>query len=328
MMRSSWTRRLAAALSSLLLLLASCESNEAAPPSGLTPVRVGIFSSGSTLPVHAAVVKKIFERNGLAVELTEGQDLPVFMAALAKGQYDIAMSGPTLMLIGAEKKLNLEIVSSMQHSTREQPNAVWIARDPAITSLMQLKGKTIGVPSLTGTIVDAVVYLLSRAGMARNQVKFVQTPFPTMGDQLVAGNVDAVVASIPFSGNITARGFTPRADVIVEAVMAASDGLIQSAMTSVWASTRSFADAHSDTVRAWRTSLEQAIAYLDADEPRARAMMQDWLKIPPAVLERSALPDWSVAVTPEALAPYVTISRAAGSITAEPDVNSLVWHPR
>ena len=101
-------------------------------------------------------------------------------------------------------------------------------------------------------------------------MKFVQTPFATMGDQLDAGNVDAVVASIPFSGTIAARGYTLREDVIVEAVDAASNGAVQTAMTTVWASTRAFADAHPDTIRAWRSALGEAIAYLDADEARAR----------------------------------------------------------
>jgi len=328
-MGCNWIRRVAGLFGSIVLLLSGCGTNgEQAPPLGLTRVRVAMFSAGSTLPVHAAVVEHIFERNGLAVELTEGQDLPVFMAALTKDQYDIALSGPTLILIGAEKKLDIQIVSSLQRSTRAEPNAVWIARDPAVTSLAQLKGKTIGVPSLTGTIVDAVVYLLGRTGVQRDEVKFVQTPFATMGDHLDAGNVDAVVASIPFSGTITARGFTPREDVIVEAVRAASDGSVQSAMTTIWASPRAFAEANPDTVRAWRKSLEEAIAYLDADEVRARAMMHDWLKVPAAVLDRSALPDWAVEVTPQDLAPYVVITKTAGSISTDPDVNSLVWQPR
>ena len=157
------------------------------------------FPPGATLPVHAAITKRLFERNGLRIELTEGQDLPVFMAALAKGQYDIAQGVPTLVLIGAEKGLDLQIVSSIQRSSRERPNAVWITKDPSIDSVAQLEGKTIGVPSLTGILTDSMVYLLQRSGVERNEVKFVATPFPTMGDQLEAGRVDAVVATIPFS---------------------------------------------------------------------------------------------------------------------------------
>ena len=57
-------------------------------------------------------------------------DLPVFMAALAKGQYDIVMSVPTLVLIGAEKGVDLQIISSLQRSSAQRPNAVWITKDP------------------------------------------------------------------------------------------------------------------------------------------------------------------------------------------------------
>ena len=73
----------------------------------------------------------------------------MFMAALAKDQYDIALSGPTLVLIGAERKLELEIVSSMQRSTRAGPMP---SGSPGTrrSRLSQLKGKAIGVPSLTG----------------------------------------------------------------------------------------------------------------------------------------------------------------------------------
>jgi hypothetical protein len=37
------------------------------------------------------------------------------------------------------------------------------------------------------------------------------------------------------------------------------------------------------------------------------------------------LPDWNVEITAKGLAPYTSISKAVGSIDADPDVNSLVW---
>ena len=312
-----------------MMLVSGCTADDAATTQpGQRLVRVAMFSAGSTLPVHVAMQQKMFERHGLTVELTEGQDLPVFMAALAKGQYDIAMTGPSLMLIAAEKRLDLQIVASMQRSSRAEPNAVWISRDPSIDSVTQLRGKTIGVPALTGIIVDTMTYLLGRNGVARDEVMFLPTPFPTMGDQLQAGNVDAVVASIPFGAAIGARGFRVHDDVIVEAVRDASGGTVQSAMTSVWASSRTFAAEHPEAIRAWRSSLEEAIAYLRSDESRARADMRDWLKFPPQVLERAPLPDWVVDIAPDDLAPYVTISNTVGATSTDPDLDALVWRPR
>ena len=284
-----------------------------------------MFPAGATLPVHAALTEGIFERNGLRIELTEGQDLPVFMAALAKGQYDIAQGVPTLVLIGAEKGLDLQVVSSVQRSSRERPNAVWITKDGSIDEIAQLQGKTIGVPSLTGIITDAMVYLLKRSGIERNEAKFVATPFPTMGDQLEAGRVDAVVATIPFSAAIEARGFRLHDDVIVEAVRDASNGAVETAMTSVWDTSRTYAVEHPETIVAWRESLTEAIDFLNDNESEARMMMQEWLKIPAEVAQGAPLPDWSVEITPQELAPYITISKAVGSIKTDPDVNSLVW---
>ncbi len=323
--RRSLTHRLMKVLVCVALAAAGCSDATAPTDPDLTTLRVAMFPAGNTLPVHTALTRGIFERNGLHVELTEGTDLSLFMAALAKGQYDIAMTVPTLVLIGAEKHLDIQIVAGLQRQTHERPNAVWITKDPSITSLAQLAGKTIAVPSLTGIIADALNYLLQRNGIDRDDVKLVQTPFPTMGDQLQAGRVDAAVATIPFNSAIAARGFRLHDDVIVQAVSDASGGTVDSAITSVWSAQRTFTAAHSATVAAWRKSLSEAIDYLDANESEARAEMQSWLKMPAAVLERAALPDWTVEMTPQDLAPYVTISKDVGSTLTNPDVNSLVW---
>jgi len=317
---------LANVLACLALVAAGCGSEPASQTDqGLTSVRVAMFPAGSTLPAHAALAKGMFERNGLQVELTEGTDLPVFMAAVAKGQYDIVMSVPTLVMIGVEKGVDLHVISSLQRSSAQRPNAVWITKDPAIESLAQLKGKTIAVPSLTGIIIDATEYLLNRNGVSRDDVKFVQTPFPTMGDQLAAGRVDAAVASIPFNDAIAARGFRLHGDVVVDAVREASSGAVDTAMTSVWVASRTFGREHAETVSAWRKSLSDAIEFLDGNPAEARHMMQDWLKIPGKVIDGAPLPDWDVAITPQELAPYIAISKAVGSTHSDPDVNTLVW---
>ncbi|WP_163723957.1 ABC transporter substrate-binding protein [Mycolicibacterium psychrotolerans] len=313
---------------SMLITTAGCANDgHIADSNGsqLSPLRVALFPAGNTLPVEAAVTRGIFERHGLNVTVTEGQDLPLFMAAQSKGQYDIAMSVPTLVLVGAQRGLGLQIVSSTAQQTAEHPNAVWITKDASIKSLADLRGKTIAVPSLTGIITDSVVYLLQRNRLTRNDVHLVQTPFPVMGDQLQAGRVDAVVATLPFSAAIAARGFQVHDDVIVEAVRDASGGDVDQAITTVWTVSQSFAAEHPHTIAAWRASLREAIDSLRADAEGARALMAEWLKMPAAILDSAPLPDWTVDITARQLKPYVVIARDAGSIDSDPDVNSLVW---
>ncbi len=326
MRRGRWTKRLLTLTACLVLVLAGCGADNAEPAEpGVTPVRVALFPSGSTLPAHVAITKEICERNGLRIELTEGTDLPVFMAALAKGEYDIVMSVPTLALVGAEKHLDIQIVAGLQRQSRERPNAVWLTKDASIDTLAQLKGKTVAVPSLTGIITDALVYLLERDGVKRNEVKLVQTPFPTMGDQLQSGHVDAAIATIPFYSAIESRGFHVHDDVIVEAVNDASGGNVHTAITSVWTTSGKFAREHPETLAAWRKSMTEAIDFLNADPSQARALTESWLHIPADVIARSPLPDWAVEISLDELAPYLAISKAVGSTHTAPDLNSLVW---
>ena len=106
---------------------------------------------------------------------------------------------------------------------------------------------------------------------------------------------------------------------------AASADTVYTAITSVWSTSGKFAREHPEAIAAWRKSLTEAIEFLDANEAEARALMESWLKIPANVVARSPLPDWNVAITPQELAPYITISKAVGSTRTDPDLNSLVW---
>lgn len=324
--------RWAAALLPIALataLAAGCGAAEQPGPAPGSPtptvVKVGLPPLGSTLPVHVADVKGIFERNGLRIERVEAADATLMVPGLAEGQYDIAFSVPTIVLVAAGRGFDIQVVSRMQRSTAAEPNAVWVTRDASITSIEQLAGRTIGVPALTGLLTDAVVYLLHQRGVDRNDVRFVQVPFPAMGDQLRAGRVDAVVAGIPFSSGLAAQGFRIHEDVVVAAVSDASGGAVDNGMTALFAATSAYAREHPDVIRAWRASLNEAIDYLEANDAEARMLLQTWLKMPPEVARKAPLPRWEVEITAEDLQPYVTISTVAGSIDTEPDVDALVW---
>jgi NitT/TauT family transport system substrate-binding protein len=190
-------RWLGAAVASVLfalVLVAGCVSDQSSATLGTAEIRIAVSPLGSALPIHVAETRGIFERNGLRVQRTEGTDLPGFAAALDQGQYDIVLSVPTIILVAANRGLDALIVSRLSKSSAAQPGTVWITKDHQITSIDQLRGKTIAVPALTGQITDSLVYLLQRSGIPRDQVKFVQIPFAAMADQLKAGRVDVAVA--------------------------------------------------------------------------------------------------------------------------------------
>ncbi|MCX5041625.1 ABC transporter substrate-binding protein [Aldersonia sp. NBC_00410] len=317
-----------AVLAAAALLACSCGGQSGDAPTAaatVADVRVALAPTGNVLPVEFAEQEGIFERHGLHVTMTEGQDIPVFLSALDQGDYDVVMSVPTTVLVGSEHGLDVQVVSRIQQSSAEEPNAVWVTRDDSIDSLAQLSGTKIGVPALTGVLTDSLVYLLQRNGVDRDAVDLVPMPFGSMGDQLAAERVDAVVASIPFWSGLAARGFSIHDDVVALAAHEASGGAVDTGMTVLFASSSRFTREHPEAIEAWRDSLTEAIDHLKAHPDEARALLQSWLKMPPEVAERAPLPNWIVEVSPPDLQPYVTISRTVGTINGDPDVDSIVW---
>ena len=312
-----------------LALLAGCGSPAPPPPPGTTDLRVALSPLASVVPAHVAASSGIFDRHGLRVTLTEGNDLNGFAAALDQGQYDIVLSVPSIVLVAADHGLDVQVVNRMNKATADHPGTVWITRDPAVESIGQLRGARIGVPALTGQLTDSVVYLLQRAGVAKEQVTFVQTPFATMLDQLNAGRLDAAVAGAPFSTVMATQGYRLHDDVVVSAVREATGGARDDGMTSLFASSSAFTSSHPQAVRAWQESLHEAVDRLRTDDAEWRAELRSWMKMPPEVAGTAALPVWELDVTPADLQPYVTIARSVGSIERDPDVDALVWqdHP-
>jgi ABC-type nitrate/sulfonate/bicarbonate transport system substrate-binding protein len=312
-------------LSVVLVLLAGCGASTTSLAAPVVAVRVAIAPLASTLPVHFADAHGIFARHGLRIERTEGQDLSAFAAGLAQGRYDLAVSVPTIVLVGAARGLDVQVVSRLQESSAARPGTVWITKDPTITSIGQLRNRTVAVPALSGQITDSLRYLLQRSGIDGREVTFVQLPFAAMADQLAAGRIDVAVAGPPFSTAMAARGSQIHEDVVVEAVRQASDDTVDNGMTALLASSSAFTNAHPEVIRAFRASLTEAISYLQSHDAEARELLQTWLRMPPEVARTTSLPTWSVEIAPRDLQPYATISKAVGTIDRELDVGLLVW---
>ena len=122
-----------------------------APPAAqqATPLRVAFTPGHSTLAVHAALVNGYFKQNGLDVTLTEGQDLPTFIAALDK-QYDISMTTAPIFLNAVAQGVPVKAVAGMQLTVSDPPTNPLLTKNPAINSVKDLAGKTVGGPTLTG----------------------------------------------------------------------------------------------------------------------------------------------------------------------------------
>ena len=156
------------------LACTSAPASQAPAASSPTQTSVALrvpFTPGfSTIPVHAALVNGYFKQNGLDLTLTEGLDLPTYIAALDK-QFDIAMTVPTIFLSAAAQGVPVKAISGVQLTVVDPPTNPLIVKDPSITSVKDLAGKTVGAPTLTGVSAASLQYVLRKNGLDPASVK-------------------------------------------------------------------------------------------------------------------------------------------------------------
>src|SRR3954447_4760261 len=177
-------RRGFVALVAALVVLVSCAFAGEAQKLTLTldwtpnPDHVGIYDAQSS---------GLFARAGLDVAIRSPSDPTAPLKLVGIGKSDLAVSYEQELFFAAAKKLPIVAVAAVV----PQPLNSFMAIEPTLRSLHDLKGKTIGVsgvPSDYATLDTA----LSSVGLTRSQVKIVAVGYDLL-PALLAHRVDAVL---------------------------------------------------------------------------------------------------------------------------------------
>ena len=171
---------------------ASTPASEPAEEFETVDLRVAYMPNmGSNSLLATALNMGYFEQMGLNVTLTEFQGGPQEIAAMASGDIDISQIGHgahALCIEGQAKIFHLDCTSLA--------DAVVANTDKGISSIADLKGKTIGVSS--GTSAEIILNLaLASAGMTKDDVTLVEMDANGMVSAMVSGGVDACATWSP-----------------------------------------------------------------------------------------------------------------------------------
>lgn len=301
------------------------DPSDTATAAELTKVRT-VFQPGfSTLVVKIAKDQGFFEEQGIDLEYTEGGELATYAAALDQ-QYDIVFSVAGVFLSGAQQ-LDTVAVSGIQINIPDlaRSGSPLVTKDPSIQGPLDLQGKTIGVPTLTGTSAQGTLYVIDQAGGDSSTVELVQVPFASQLDQLEAGNVDAVVSAIPFWTPMIDQGYRVVFDAMVEAARAAGGG--DTSVSSFFISSRTYAQDNPEIVKGFREAIRAGITWVEENEDEARAELEAYLQLPPEVAQAAPLPGYSADIPAEQMAPFVTMLTDLGVLEPGLNAEDLVWNP-
>jgi ABC-type nitrate/sulfonate/bicarbonate transport system substrate-binding protein len=307
-----WTSFVAATAAFCWLL----PSGLAAQDKPLIPVRAAYVPVATWLPAWVALDKGIFTKHGLAVTLSPIQNLSLLPGTVGR-QFEFAASTPTDLIKAVAGGLDVVATAGEAIEVKSNPTTqVIVRKDSGIKSAADLKGKAIAAPTLGAVIHVATLYWLKKNGVDPASIRGVEVPFPNMGDQLKAGNVDAVEALEPFAGALLAAGNVSLGDPL----LAAGDEVL----FPFWISDGAWARANGPVIKAWIDALTEAQSYMNANPADTRAILAKYSRLPPEVVAKVPLPTYRFTIKPDELGVWIDVLKDLGQLSVPVDKAKIV----
>jgi NitT/TauT family transport system substrate-binding protein len=184
-----------------------------AGPEGGEPVKVGVLKLSSSAPIFVGVEKGFFREFGSEPELVYFQAAGAIVTAVAARQIEVGATGLTAGFYNAV--LGGEEMSIVADKGREWPGYPLVGlvvqkelHDAGLRSLLDLKGKRIGLTTLGSTLHYSLGNILEKAGLKLADVRVVpMQTLPATIEALKGRQVDAILLPQPFPGTAEAQGF-------------------------------------------------------------------------------------------------------------------------
>jgi NitT/TauT family transport system substrate-binding protein len=303
----------------LALALASCAPADA---SSAGPLRIGHNTNAAVLPVRVANDQNLFGKECSEVEFTVVENLSPMAPAVGKS-FDIIELMPTDMIQAASRGIKLVGLAATTIDTPENPTmAVVASRASRVTKPKDLEGKTLGVPSPTGTLHYATLYWLQKEGVDIDSIRVVTVAPPALADQLAAGRVDAVESMSPFREVILKQsGTVDLGDPFLKVSPKGLGGLL-------WGAERQWAKDNPSKVQCFLDGVAKAETFIKENEAQARKSLGQYTGLPADVVAKTKLPTYSSEFRPQDLEKWREIMRSVADFDGDFNLDAMLLDAR
>jgi len=280
--------RAACASAAVALVAAGCSSGSSGGSGALpqygppeeTTLNVGVVPAEDSAGFFVALDEGLFTKEGLTINYTPQGSSETAIGLQMKGQLDIS-GGNYVSYVEAVADHNdpLEIISEGSIMTPGS-QVIYTPKGSGITSVTQLKGKTVAVnaPENIDFLLDESVLsgygikVNTGSGTSASEVNFPSQPinFPDMAGQVAAPGSHYVAATLPEPFASLAEqgaGFVPLVDL--------DQGATQQFPIEGYVVTKQWAAAHPNTLKRFLSALEQGQEIADTDRGAVEKAFED-----------------------------------------------------
>jgi NitT/TauT family transport system substrate-binding protein len=283
--------------------------------SAQTKLLVGHTPIAEVFAIYVAAEEGIFKKNGLDVQFTPTGLNSVLPAALFSGSVQIAAPSPTVFLQGIDGGLDMVAIGGCGvTSERTSKNIGLVARkEVSIEKASDLSGKKVGVPGLNASLHVLLRQWLLESNVDPAKVTFVEVGIAQTSDALKSRSVDAVVSGEPIIARIVANDIGYVAKYFVSE-------LPNDLPYIVFASTRQWASANAASVKAFQTSLVEAVQFIKTQPAKAQEHISKYTKLPLEMVRSVPMPECLAEIRPAGMQWFATAMQKQGMLIKPSDV--------
>jgi NitT/TauT family transport system substrate-binding protein len=225
----------------------------------------------------------------------------------------------------ANPALGLKVIAD---DLQAAPNVfdLMVPKGSPITSVSQLKGKTIAFPGPGASIGSLSTDVLLNANHLPSNVldpsdyKVDPIAFPDMPAALGEHKVDAAWVTEPFITILEASGARPLADVMT--------GPMQNFPVSCWAVTSYFAQKYPKTVAAFTRAIDEAQQTAAGNQSLVRKLLPSYIQgLTPSIANVMALGTFNTTVSLTRMERVAAVMEQYGQLPKNFDVKSMMYDP-
>ena len=286
---------------------------------GPTTLNVGVIPIADVAPLYLGMKKGFFEDEQLTIKPQLAEGGAAITPAVVSGDFQIGFSNIISLLIAASQDLPVQIISQgvLAGTTEEDAWAdLLVLKDGPIKDAKDLEGKTIAVNTLKNICEVTIKASLEKEGVAVDQLKFTEVPFPDMNAALEAGRVDGACVVEPFVSQGKAgkaRGIDPFY------VRTAPDLTVATYFTST-----QYAEENADVVDRFVSAMNKSLTYAQSHPDEVRDVLLEYTEIPPEAAEAIKLPVWRPDLNEPTIELLSELSLKYGLIEEQPDLDDLI----
>jgi NitT/TauT family transport system substrate-binding protein len=311
---------------SVALALTGCgasddTANTAGNSNGLekTTIKVGHLPIPDPVGLYIAQTKGFFKEEGLTVEpeiITGGA---AAIPQIENGSLDIAMTNYVSTFVAVEQGKKIKLIADMYQAAPNTFN-IMVPKDSPIKTVADLKGKTVLVNNLNNIGQLAVTTQLKVAGLTAEDVKFVEKPFPDMGNAVNSGQADACWITEPFiTANQSQLGFRKLADTMT--------GQMADFPIAGWMVSDEWAAKHPKTLAAFQRAIQKAQALASSDRKEIETQLPTYTAIKADVASVITLGVYPSELSANRLQKVADVMLEYGYLKNAIDVNSIIVTP-